>query len=118
MQIDYLDIGKRIRAERKKQNISQEKLAETVGVGTTHISHIETGNTKLSIKVFIDIINALSISSDELLRNHIFKAKHVLDGEIAEMMTDCTDEESRIIADIIKATKTSLRRNVRKEPQK
>ena len=36
MQIDYLDIGARIRAERKKQNISQEKLAEMVDVGTTH----------------------------------------------------------------------------------
>jgi transcriptional regulator with XRE-family HTH domain len=114
MQIDYLDIGSRIRAERTKQNVTQEKLAEMVGVGTTHISHIETGNTVPSIKVFVAIINALNISSDELLRNHILRAKHVLDGEIAEMMKDCDDEETRIIADIVKAVKTSLRRNVRK----
>ena len=62
MQIDYYDIGNRIRTERLIQNISQEKLAEIVGVGTTHISHIETGNTVPSIKVFVAIINALHIT--------------------------------------------------------
>jgi len=114
MQIDYLDIGKRIRAERTKQNISQEKLAEIVGCGTTHISHIETGNTKLSIKTFIAILNALNLSSDELLRNHIQKAKHLFEGELAEIVKDCSDEEARIIADIAKTLIASLRRNANK----
>ena len=107
--IDYLDIGRRIRAERNKQKVSQEKLAEMVGVGTTHISHIETGNTIPSIKTFVAIINALNLSSDDLLRNHIHKAKHVFEGEIAEIIKDCTDEEARIITDTAKALKISLR---------
>ena len=111
MQIDYLDIGARIRAERKKQSISQERLAEMVDVGTTHISHIETGNTVPSIKTFIAIINALNLSSDELLRNHIQKAKHIFEGDLADLIKDCTDEEARIIADTAKALKLSLRRN-------
>jgi len=110
MQIDYLDIGSRIRAERTKQKISQEKLAEMVGVGTTHVSHIETGNTKMSIKIFIAIINALNISSDELLRNHIHKVKHIFEGELSDIITDCSDEEARIITDTAKALKISLRR--------
>jgi len=110
VQIDYLDIGNRIRAERTKQKISQEKLAEMVEVGTTHISHIETGNTVPSIKVFIAIINALNLSSDELLRNHVNKAKHIFEGELVDIIEDCTDEEARIIADTAKALKISLRR--------
>ena len=110
MQIDYLDIGNRIRAERTKQKISQEKLAEMVEVGATHISHIETGNTVPSIKVFIAIINALNLSSDELLRNHVSKAKHIFEGEIADIIKDCSDDETRIIADTAKALKISLRR--------
>ena len=111
MQIDYLDIGSRIRAERTNQKISQEKLAEIVDVGTTHISHIETGNTKMSIKVFIAIINALNLSADELLRNHINKAKHIFEGELADIISDCTDEETRIITDTAKSLKNALRRN-------
>jgi transcriptional regulator with XRE-family HTH domain len=109
MHIDYQDIGTRIRAERIRQNVSQEKLAEMAGVGTTHISHIETGNTVPSIKTFIAIINALNLSSDELLRNQIHKVKHVLDGEMAVLLEDCNDEESRIITDTAKALKKSLR---------
>ena len=113
MQIDYLDIGSRIRTHRTKQSISQEKLAEMVGVGTTHISHIETGNTVPSIKTFIAIINALNLSSDELLRNHIEKAKHIFYDELADAIKDCDDEETRIITDTVKALKTSLRRRVK-----
>ena len=111
MQINYLDIGGRIRSERKKQKISQEKLAEMVEVNITHISHIETGNTIPSIKAFITIINALNLSADELLRNHIIKAKHVFEGELAEIVKDCTDAETRIITDTAKALKISLRHN-------
>ncbi|MDR1706012.1 MAG: helix-turn-helix domain-containing protein [Clostridiales bacterium] len=114
MQIDYLDIGKRIRAERLKQKVTQEKLAEMTGVGTTHISHIETGNSKLSIKAFVSIVNALNISADELFRNHIAKSKHVLAGEMAEVMADCTDDEARVITDAAIAIKTSLRKSSRK----
>jgi transcriptional regulator with XRE-family HTH domain len=110
MQIDYLDIGRRIRAERNKQKISQEQLAEMVGVGTTHISHIETGNTKMSIMVFIAIINALNVSSDELLCNHINKMKHIFKNELADVINDCSDEETRIITDTAKVLKLSLRR--------
>jgi len=109
MQIDYLDIGGRIRAERKKQGIPQEKLAEMVDVGTTHISHIETGNTIPSLKTFIAIVNVLNLSADELLRGHIAKSKHVYEVEITEILKDCSDEEARIAADMVKALKESLR---------
>ena len=42
--VDYKDIGARIRKARQDQDITQEQLAEMVGVGTAHISHIETGS--------------------------------------------------------------------------
>ena len=65
--VDYRDIGSRIRAVRLDQKMTQEQLAEAVGVGVTHISHIETGNSIPSLQVMIDIINALGCSADELL---------------------------------------------------
>ena len=114
MQIDYLEIGGRIRAERTKQGISQEKLAEMVDVGTTHISHIETRNTIPSLKTLVAIINALNLSADELLRGHLRKAKHVFEGEIAEILKDCSEEEVRIAADMVKALISSLRHNSEK----
>lgn len=55
--IDYKTIGRKIRERRIAYNLSQEKLAELCDVGTTHISHIETGNCIPSLKVFIAILN-------------------------------------------------------------
>lgn len=53
--MDYYMIGQKIRKFRKGCGLSQEQLAEKVGISTTHLSHIETGNTKLSLPVFVDI---------------------------------------------------------------
>ena len=50
--MNYYEIGQRIRKFRKAYNLSQEQLAEMVGISTTHMSHIETGNTKLSLPEF------------------------------------------------------------------
>ena len=60
--VDYADIGKRIRACRLAKGMTQEQLANEVGVVVTHISHIETGNSVPSLKTLIDIINALDLS--------------------------------------------------------
>ena len=47
--IDYKSIGARIRAVRTERKITQEQLAEAVGVGTSHLSHIETGAGNASL---------------------------------------------------------------------
>ena len=110
MNINYLDIGKRIRVARIAKGITQEKLAELVEAGTTHISHIETGNTIPSMKTFIAIVNALGTSADELLCDNIVKSKDVFQDEITQAAEDCDEKEIRIIADMVKALKESLRK--------
>ena len=65
--MNYYEIGQRIRKFRKAQGLSQERLAELVDISTTHMSHIETGNTKLSLPVLVDIAQVLHASTDELL---------------------------------------------------
>lgn len=47
--MDYYAIGQRIRKIRKAHKLSQETLSERIGISVTHMSHIETGNTKLSL---------------------------------------------------------------------
>lgn len=109
--LDYFDIGKRIRNIRIKQNISQEKLAEIADLSTAHISHIETGNTKLSLPTIIKIANALSVSVNVLLCDSVNDSKEVFNNEVSDQMMDCTVKESRIISDIVKTTKESIRKN-------
>ncbi len=106
--MNYYEIGQRIRKFRKAYNLSQEELAEKVGISTTHMSHIETGNTKLSLTVFIDIANALSVQTDELLHDITEQNKTPLKQEFIELLNSCSSQELSIILDIVKATKISL----------
>lgn len=110
--MDYLDIGKRIRQKRLSLNKSQEQLAEAVDISVTHMSHIETGNTKLSLPVLVKIANALSVSTDELLCDNLISSKTVFVNEIADLLENCDNTQVRIITDIVKATKQSLDKNL------
>lgn len=108
--IDYKVIGGKIRKRRLECNLSQEQLAELCDVGTTHISHIETGNCIPSLKVFIAILNALSCSADELICDELNNAEHTYLEEINHILEDCNSHELMIITDTIQALKTSLRK--------
>lgn len=108
--IDYKIIGNRIREHRLECKLSQEKLAEICQVGTTHISHIETGNCIPSLKVFISILNALSCSADELLCDELQNAEHTYTAQISNLLEDCTSHELMIITNTIQTLKESLRK--------
>ena len=106
--MDYYKIGLKIRKIRKAHGLSQEELAEKVNISTTHMSHIETGNTKLSLPVFVDIATALEVRTDELLDNPVTENTSDALDEIATILERCSTQEARVIADVVKATKLSL----------
>lgn len=110
MELNYVDIGLRIKNERLRQNISQERLAEMAELSTTHTSHIETGNTKVSLPSLMKIANAIKVSMDELLCDSMIKAKDVFENDITREAKDCDEQEIRIIADTLKALKVTLRK--------
>lgn len=110
MELNYVDIGLRIKNERLRQNISQERLAEMAELSTTHTSHIETGNTKVSLPSLMKIANAIKVSMDELLCDSMIKAMDVFENDITREAKDCDEQEIRIIADTLKALKATLRK--------
>ena len=70
MELDYDAIGRRIREARKEMSLSQEALGEMVGLLTSHICHIEGGNTKSSLNSLVLIANALHVTMDRLLSDN------------------------------------------------
>lgn len=53
MNQDLIYIGEQIRKERKAQNLSQECLAEDVGIAPRHIGRAENGVSALRLDNFI-----------------------------------------------------------------
>ncbi len=110
--MDYYAIGQRIRKIRKARGLSQEKLAEKVGISTTHMSHIETANTKMSLSTFVGLASALEVRTDELLFDNRPEDRSTSINYITELLDDCTGQQVRIIEDIVKAAKVSLNKNI------
>ena len=111
MAIDYIDIGQRIKEKRIEKGMTQEKLSEAIGVGPSHMSHIESGSTVPSFEVFISILNALECSADQLLCRETVATKPLLNSWLSEIVADCDPIETKILSDILIAAKKSLRKN-------
>ena len=98
--------------KRKAHGISQEDLAEKIGISITHMSHIETDNTKLSLPVFVSVADALNCRIDELLHESASTDKSASAESILQVMERCTPQQLRVIEDIIIAAKTSFDKNM------
>lgn len=110
--MNYFEIGQRIRKYRKAMNLSQEELAEKIGISTTHMSHIETGNTKLSLPVLVSLASVLEVRTDDLLSDAANINKSSMADEISELMNSCTSQQLKVIYDILKATISSLNKHM------
>lgn len=105
--MNYVKIGQRVRKYRKAKGLSQEALAEIVGISVTHMSHVETGNTKLSLQVLVDVAKALDVGCDNLLFDGP-SDRNRAEAEILELLAACTSEQLPVLLDLLKATKNSL----------
>ena len=106
--MNYYEIGQRIRKIRKAHNLSQEELAEKADISVTHMSHIETGNTKLSLPVLVSIASTLSVRTDDLLFDASPATTSAALEDIARVLESCTAQQARCIADIVRAAKQSF----------
>lgn len=65
--MDYTEIGKRIRIARHWQGMTQEQVAELMGISVSFVGHIERGTRKLSVETLHGLCTVLCVSSDYLL---------------------------------------------------
>lgn len=110
--MDYYVIGQRIRKTRKAYGLSQEQLAELVGISTTHMSHIETGNTKLSLPVLVSLAEALEVSTDDLLFCGSPTERGSVLAELTQLLESCTTQQLKITVDVLRATIVSLKKHL------
>ncbi|MBE5811114.1 MAG: helix-turn-helix transcriptional regulator [Clostridiales bacterium] len=77
--VDYKDLGERIRTLRRKRSLTQEELAEQVGISASFMGHIERGSRVASLETLVALCNnlkttpqyLLSASLDDDLMNHM-----------------------------------------------
>ena len=100
--MDLSPIGSRIKAAREKKKITQEELAELLGMSTTHISVIERGVKPPKLETFIRIANVLEVSADYLLMDIIDNPADVVAGELSELVTKLSPKEKEKALTIVR----------------
>lgn len=69
--MDYTFLGKRIREERLRLNLTQEHLAEEINISTAYLSQIERGERHITLDKLIPLAERLGVSVDFLLSDYI-----------------------------------------------
>lgn len=84
----YTAIGNRIRHIRKKQGLTQEKLADAAGISLSFLGHIERGTRKLSVDTLYKIAKVLHCSADELLGIDAVSDSSAVSDEISSIIAE------------------------------
>lgn len=100
--MDYHEIGQRIREERSKFNLTQEKFAEIIDMSTIYVGQIERGERRMSLDTLIKVSDSLHVSLDYLIRGSSQTNIPKDDTELNEILSRCSKKEIGIITDIAK----------------
>lgn len=106
--MDYIVLGTRIRAQRQKLNLTQEKFAERVGISESFLGHIERGNRKLSLETLVKISQELNVSIDFLLLGTIQSPPDALLTEIISALNKVDKRQTKKLLNIVKVLADNL----------
>ena len=110
MELDYQALGARIRELRKSWGMTQNRLAELVGIEPSNISHIERAVSKVGLATLVGIANNLGCSVDDLLCDSIQCEREAFENQLVELSKDCSPKELRLLTDLVRAMKDSMRK--------
>lgn len=84
---DEKKVGARIKEYRENAGISQEFLAEKLGISSTSVSNIERGRNFPSFENFIRICNIIGIAPDLILADVVDAASVAKESELSRMLS-------------------------------
>lgn len=92
------EMGQRIMLRRKALRMTQEELAEKLGVSTQMISNLELGKKAIRPENLAKVCEVLELGADFILTG--LNAKTTVET-VAEKLIQLTAEELRMISDMI-----------------
>ena len=69
--MDYKRLGKRIREERLRLNLTQAQLAEDIDISDTYMGAIERGERSLTLDTLVRLVNRLGVTIDYMLSDSV-----------------------------------------------
>ena len=113
MKVDYVLPGERIKFWRQQRNLTQEQLAEKVGVTPGFISLIEIGKRRVSLESLLSICTELEITLNELLVGNQLPQPSDYNTEFSELISKLDEADKPLMFEITKAVCKTIKKNRR-----
>ena len=94
-------IGKRIKMYRMAKGLTQEELAEKIGLSRNYYSAAERGVYSLNLDKLVEIINILDCSADEIFADVINNGYKVKSSLLSEKIASLSKEDQERILAIV-----------------
>lgn len=94
-------IGKILKEYRIKSNLTQEDLAEKLGISFKYISRIENGNNGVKTETLINYMRILSISPNILFKQFLEDTDIKKDLEISEKINALSESKKEFLINVI-----------------
>ena len=101
-------IGKNIRKFRLARKLRQEDLAEKTDLTTNYIGMVERGEKIPSLETFIKIVNALGVSSDNVLETGYTVKNSMLNEKLEKLAPEDRNRIYEVIDTLVKQSKQIL----------
>lgn len=95
--MDYKRLGKRIREERQRLNLTQAQLAEDIDISDTYMGAIERGERSLTLDTLVKLVNRLGVSADYMLSDSVRDSNANIINQFLQI-TDCQPLERKQMA--------------------
>ena len=100
--MNYKFLGKRIREERLKLNLTQERLAEDIGISTAYLGQIERGERSVTLDKLIPLANRLGVTIDFLLSDYISSNDDNSTDSLRQLLQNKTTAEKEMAINVLK----------------
>jgi transcriptional regulator with XRE-family HTH domain len=99
-------VGQRIKTLRAKKGISQEYLAEQLGLTQSTLARIEQGKTKLAASLLPTVCKTLDVDLEDIfstekvcIENNTFNDSSMLNGYVGKLIIDQKELYEKLLAE-------------------
>lgn len=101
MAIDYQAIGRRLQDSRKAQHMTQELLAERVGITVVYLSKVENGRVRPTLELLDSLCNTLGITLSDVLTGVQIQEDDYANERVVALLRSCAPNIKEAALDIL-----------------
>ncbi len=94
-------LGLRLKEYRENRKLTQDKLAEMVGIDPKHLSRIENGRNYPSLETLEKILDSLDVSYEEIFNFKLLVSKDELIKKINSRLEVLDESKLKLIYNIV-----------------